>query len=102
MSTVIGIVMQYYATGWGGLVRATAGKQATGDKRLKRYIASQEIPQKPSSVEAVVVEEPSSGQEGETDYGESGVQRQERGGGYPKGTRYIKRHPRGGKRQRPK
>lgn len=49
-SSVIRIVIQYFATGWGGLVPARAEKQAARDKKYKRRIAAQETPLKDADV----------------------------------------------------
>ncbi len=89
-SGVIRILMQYFATGWGGVASSMATKLAIRDKRLKYRVAVQE-----AAAEADIVE-PSSEEEGGLDYEESGGERQDRGGGYSASLRAIKRHPRRG------
>jgi YidC/Oxa1 family membrane protein insertase len=95
-SGVIRILMQYFATGWGGVASSMATKLAVRDKRLKYRIAVQE-----AAAEADIVE-PSSEEEGGLDYEESGGERQDRGGGYSASLRAIKRHPRRGRSHRRK
>jgi len=93
-SSVIRIVVQYYVTGWGGLVSSTAGKQVIiRDRRYKRRIALQEAPLRDADIGADIVE-PSSTQEEGLGYEESGDERQDRGGGYPTRPREIRRPPR--------
>ena len=91
-SNIIRIVIQYFATGWGGLIKSPVAKQAARDKRYKRRIAMQEAPVADAEV----------AQEGETDYGESGDKQQDRGGGYPTSSRAIGRQPRRSRRHHPK
>ena len=95
-SGVIRILMQYFATGWGGVASSMATKLAIRDKRLKYRIAVQE-----AAAEADIVE-PSSEEEGGLDYEESGGERQDRGGGYPTSPRAIRRQPRRGRSHRRK
>ncbi len=92
-STVIRIVIQYYITGWGGLVPSMAGKKVVRDKKYKRRIALQEAPLKDTDIGADIAE-PSSTQEEGLGYEESGDERQDRGGGYPARPREIRRPPR--------
>ncbi len=91
-SSVIRVVIQYLATGWGGLVPSMAGKQALfiRDRKYKRRIALQEAPLKDADIGADIVE-PSSTEEEELGNGESGDKRQDRGGGYPTSLRAIRR-----------
>ena len=91
-SSVIRIVMQYYVTGWGALVPSTAGKQAflVRDGKYKRRIALQEAPLKDADIGADFVETSSTQEEG-LGYGESGDERQDRGGGYPTRFKSIRR-----------
>ena len=93
-SSVIRIVMQYFATGWGGLITATAKKQVARDRRYKERIA--EVEEAPLDDVEVTKEE-----EG-LDYGEPGDKRQDRGGGYPTRPRATKPQPRRGRGHRPK
>jgi len=81
-SSVIRIVMQYYVTGWGGLVPSMAGKQVIRDRRYKRRIALQEVPLREADIGADIVEPASTEEEG-LDYEKSGDRWQDRGGGYP-------------------
>jgi len=93
-SSVIRIGMQYFATGWGGLIPARAAKQVSRDKKYKSRIT--EVEEAPSA-DVEVTE-----QEAGLDYGKSGDKRQDSGGGYsarPKGTG---RQPRRGRSRRPK
>jgi len=85
-SSAIRIGLQYVATGWGGLVPSTAGKQVIRDRRYKRRIALQEVPLKDTDIGADVgvdIVEPTSTQEEELGYEKSGDEGQDRGGGYP-------------------
>jgi len=93
-SNAIRVAIQYLATGWGGLVPSTAGKQALliRDRKYKRRIALQEAPLKDADIGADIVE-PSSTQEEELGYGKSGDERQDRGRGYPASLRAIRRQP---------
>jgi len=92
-STVIRVVMQYYATGWGGLIPSAAGKQVIRDRRYKRSIALQEVPLKEADIGAEIVEPTSTEEEG-LGYGESGDKGQDRGGGYPARPEAFRRLPR--------
>ncbi|MCK4368801.1 MAG: membrane protein insertase YidC [Dehalococcoidales bacterium] len=90
-SNVIRISIQYSVGGWGGLVKTAAKKQVGRDKKYKQRITEVE---KTSEGADVVV--PSSTQEEGLSYEESGGERQDRGGGYPKSLRATRRHPRRG------
>ena len=91
-SNVIRIGIQYFVTGWGGLVKSTPKKQVVRDRKYKQRIA--QVEQAPSGGADIVV--PSSTQEEGLDYEDSGSKRQDRGGGYPKSPRAIRRQPRRG------
>ena len=97
-SNVIRIGIQYFVTGWGGLVKSTPKKQVARDKKYKQRIA--QVEQAPSGGADIVV--PSSAQEEGLDYGDSGSKRQDRGAGYPKSPRAIRRQPRRGRGHRSK
>lgn len=84
-SNVIGIVMQYFVTGWGGLVKPKADKKAVVEKKTKEP-APQPVPP------AV----------GEVDHGESGSTREDRGGGNPAGASPARPKPRPSSRRRRK
>ena len=101
ISNVISIVMQYFVTGWGGLVPVRAGKKVTSDKRIERRTARQKAPLGEADTSADIVIEPSSAQEEELGYGKSGDKRQDRGGSYPTRLRATRRKPgRGGGQHR--
>ncbi len=91
-SSVIRIGIQYFVTGWGGLVKSAPRKQIARDKKYKQRIAQME--EEPSGGADIVVT--SSTQEEGLGYEESGDERQDRGRGYPKSLRAIRRHPRRG------
>jgi len=96
-STVIRVLMQYYTTGWGGLVKAGAPKPAGRDKGYKTRIAQMEQgPLEPADISADIVE-PSSEEEEGPAYGESRDKRQDSGGGYTTRLREIRRQPRRGR-----
>jgi YidC/Oxa1 family membrane protein insertase len=101
-SNVISIVLQYFVTGWGGLVKSTAGKLTGRDRKYKQRIA--QIEERPSEYADVGTDivEPSSTQGEDLGYGKSGDERQDRGGGYPTRLREIRRQPRRSKGHRPK
>jgi len=93
-SSVIRIVIQYFVTGWGGLIPATAKKQVTRDGRYKKRIA--QIEEAPLDDVEVTKEE-----EG-LDYGKPGDERQDRRGGYPTRPRATRPQPRRGRSHHPK
>ena len=92
-SNIIGIVMQYFVTGWGGLVipGITTGKTISGKKS-----EGQVVRQKASPMVGTKIAEPVSPPEGEVGDGKPGVQRQDRGGSYPARSGAIRRKPGGG------
>jgi YidC/Oxa1 family membrane protein insertase len=101
-SNVISIVIQYFVTGWGGLVKSAAGRPTGRDKGYKKRIAQiEEEPSEYADVGADIVE-PSSTQGEGLGYEKSGDERQDRGGGYPTRLREIRRQPRRSKGHRPK
>jgi len=100
-SNVISIVMQYFVTGWGGLVSAPGGKKVTSDKKTVVRDARQKEPLEAADMSADIVV-PSSAQEEGLDYGKSGDQRQDRRGSYPTRLRAPRRKPGGGRSQRRK
>lgn len=58
-SSIIRVAIQYYITGWGGLVSSSAGKQDTRDSKYKRRIAMQGAPVKDTRTGAdIVIKEP--------------------------------------------
>ena len=101
-SSAIRIVIQYFVTGWGGLVRVTTPKPAGRDKKYRRRIAQlEERPSEYADTGADIVE-PSSGQEEGLDYGKSGDERQDRGRGDSAGLKGIRRQPGRSRSHRPK
>ncbi|HEY79082.1 MAG TPA: YidC/Oxa1 family membrane protein insertase [Dehalococcoidia bacterium] len=102
-STVIGIAMQYFITGWGSLLPGREAGQATRDKKYRSRIAR--VEQAPvaetEAIEADIVE-PSTAQEGGKESAGAGDKRQDRGAGYPKSIRQIRRQPRSSRRRYPK
>ncbi len=101
-STVIRVVMQYYASGWGALAPSTARRRPVGkDKNYMKRITQVEQAPTEEPVEADIVI-PSSTEEAGVDYEGSGDKRQERRGGYPPSLRTIRHQPRRGRGHRPK
>ncbi len=94
-SNIISIVMQYFVTGWGGLVPASAGKKAAGDKKIQGRAARQKAPLSEADISADITV-PSTAQEEELGYGKSGDKRQDHGGGYTTRLRATRRKPGGG------
>ena len=93
-SSVIRIGIQYFVTGWEGLIPATAKKQVTKDGRYKKRIA--QVEEAPLDDVEVTKEE-----EG-LDYGKPGDERQDRRGGYPTRPRATRPQPRRGRGHHPK
>jgi YidC/Oxa1 family membrane protein insertase len=82
-SSIIRVVIQYFISGWGGLVSARATRQVSRDKRYKERIAQvEEAPLEGEVINADIVE-PSPVQKEGSSYGESGDKRQDRRGSYP-------------------
>ncbi len=101
-SNVISIAIQYFVTGWGGLVKSTAGRPTGRDKGYKKRIAQIEGgSSKYADIGADIVG-PSSTQGEGLGYEESGDERQDRGGDYPTRLKGIRRQPRRSKGHRPK
>jgi len=100
-SSIVRIVIQYYVTGWGGLVSSKGRRPITRDEKYKRRIASQEEPLADDDTGADITV-PDSGQEEGLDYGKSGDKRQDRGGGYPTSLRATRRRSGRGKSRRSK
>ena len=101
-SNVIQIVMQYFVSGWGGLGSIMSGNKGIDDKKNKGRITRQKAPLTEDDTSADIVIESSSTQEEESDYGEFGDKRQDRGGSYPTRLRTPRRKPGGGGGQRRK
>jgi YidC/Oxa1 family membrane protein insertase len=79
VSNVISIVLQYFVTGWGGLIPAPSGKKSSSDKKTKEQATQQKMSLKEGSSETTA--ETGSAQGGELDHGKSGDKRQDRGRG---------------------
>ncbi len=79
-SNVISIVMQYFVTGWGGLVLGAAGKKTAVDKKSEGRIARREAPLTEADTGADIVIEPSSAREEGLSNGKSGDEGEDRQG----------------------
>jgi YidC/Oxa1 family membrane protein insertase len=84
-SNLFRIGLQYWIGGWGGLAKSSPKKDSGRDKKYKQRIT--EVETKTSGGADVA---PSSAQEEDVSYEESGGKRPERGGGYPKSLRDTK------------
>ena len=92
-SSIIRIAIQYFVTGWGGLVKVTTTKPVGRDKKYKSRIAQvEEKPSEYADTGADIVE-PASGQEEGLGNGKSGDKRQDRGRGYSERLKEIGRQP---------
>jgi YidC/Oxa1 family membrane protein insertase len=101
-SSVIRIVIQYFVTGWGGLVKVTTPKPGGRDKKYMKRIAQVEgKPTEHADIGADIVE-PTSGEGEELGYGKSGDKRQDSERGYSERPKTIRRQPRRGRSNRPK
>ncbi len=90
-SSIVRIAMQYYSSGWGGLVRTSTTKPSGRDQKFKKKIASVEGRSLTvSDISADIVETSSTPEEG-LDYGQSGDKRPDIGGGYKASLRAIRR-----------
>ena len=95
-SNLFRIGLQYWIGGWGGLVKSSPKRDNGRDKKYKQRIASVE---KASTGDADIV--PSSAQEEDLSYEESGDKRPDSGGGSPKSPRDTKpKSRRGGSHRR--
>jgi len=101
-SSVVRICIQYYVTGWGGLVPTAARRTVDKDKKYRKRIAEVEQAHLESADIGADIVEPSSTQEEGLGYGESGDKRKYSGGGYPTSLRAIRRQPGKGKGHHPK
>ena len=101
-ATSIRIIMQYFATGWGGLTFSSAGRKATTDRKIEGRATRQRGPLTEADTSADIVIEPSSAQEEGLDYGESGDKRQDSRRSYPTSLRSTRRQSGGGRSQRRK
>lgn len=101
-STIIRIVMQYYTTGWGGLIPSGAGKKSTSEKEYKGRTIKEKKALTLDETSADIVIEPSTARGEETDDGESGDKRKDSGGGYSGGAGPVRRQSGGGRSSRRK
>jgi YidC/Oxa1 family membrane protein insertase len=97
-SNIFRIGVQYFVSGWGGLIKSAPKKQVGRDKKYKERIT--QVEEAPSSGADIIV--PSSPEEEGLSYEESGGKRPDRGGGYPKSLRATRRQPRRGRGHRRK
>ena len=98
-SNVIRVVMQYYATGWGGLVPARTPGQVIRDRKYRGRIAqAEQAPSEGAAISADIVETDSTQEEG-LGNGGAGDKRQDRGTGYPTSIRQVGRQPRPSRRR---
>ena len=84
-SNLFRIGLQYWLGGWGGLVKSSPKRDTGRDKKYKKRIA--EVEKAPEGGADIV---PSSAQEEDLSYEESGGKRPDRGGGHPKSLRDTK------------
>lgn len=102
-STSIRIVMQYFATGWGGLTIPRLGRKGSNDKEIKGRVVRQKKPLTSADTSADIVVTSGTAKGEGTEDGKSGNKRQDGGRGNPKGFGPIRRQPggsRGNRRQR--
>jgi len=101
-SNVISIVMQYFVTGWGGLVKVSPRKQIIKDRdiKLRKHITQAESGT--ADITQADISQPSLAKE--EGFEDEGIrsERQDRGGGYPARISRTKHKPRKGRGHRPK
>ena len=100
-SSAIRIVIQYFVTGWGGLVKVSTTKQDGKDQKYKKRIAQVEERTSEHDDTGADIVAPTSGEEG-LDDGKSGDKRQDRGRGYSERLKEIRRQPGRSRSNRPK
>jgi YidC/Oxa1 family membrane protein insertase len=100
-SSAIRIVIQYFVTGWGGLVKVSTTKQDGKDQKYKKRIAQVEERTSEHDDTGADIVAPTSGEEG-LDDGKSGDKRQDRGRGYSERLKEIRRQPGKSRSNRPK
>jgi YidC/Oxa1 family membrane protein insertase len=93
-SNIVRIGIQYSATGWGGLIKTAPKKPEEKPKPRTAEVAK--LPERADIVA------PSPAQEEGSSHEESESKWQDRGGGYPKSIRAVKRKPRRGRGHRRK
>jgi len=101
-SSVIRIAIQYFVTGWGGLVKVATPKSPDRDKKYRKRIAQVEEKTSEYADTGADIVEPTSGQEEGLDYGQSGDNRQDRGRGDSARLKGIRREPGRSRSHRPK
>ncbi|MDP6142385.1 MAG: YidC/Oxa1 family membrane protein insertase [Dehalococcoidales bacterium] len=102
ISNVITVVIQYFVTGWGGLLSLKTGRPSGRDKTYKKRIAQVEQPSSEiTALEADIVTTGSAKEEG-VEYERTGDKRQDSGGGYKSSLRKIRHRPRGSRSRHPK
>jgi YidC/Oxa1 family membrane protein insertase len=97
VSNIVSIVIQYFVTGWGGL--APKSKTTTKVSKSKPLVAQVSTTSRDIEAKAEIVE---SARKEESDYGRTGDEREDRGGGYPARPKTIRPNPRAGRGHRPK
>jgi YidC/Oxa1 family membrane protein insertase len=101
-SNVITVAIQYFVTGWGGLLPAKAGKPNGRDKKYKKRIAQAEQTSTETAAPEADIVVTSSAQEEGVEYERDKDERQDRGGGYKASPRKVRHRPRGSRGRRPK
>ena len=101
-STSIRVIMQYFATGWGGLSIPKFGRQGNKDKEIRGRVTRQPKPLTAADTSADIVIEPGTAKGEGTEDGKSGDKRQDSGGSNQKGTRPTRRQQGGGRDNRRK
>lgn len=101
-STIIRIVMQYYTTGWGGLIPTRDDNKSTREKEYKGRTIKEKKALTEAETSADIVIEPSTAPGEETDDGQSGDKRKDSGGRSPGGPGPVRRQSGGGRSNRRK
>ena len=96
-SNIVSIVIQYFVTGWGGLVGAKAKEPGIRERRYEGRMALPEAP-----VEGTVAIEQNPSEEVGADYGIYGDKQPDRRGRYPTSIRATKHRSRRGRDRRHK
>lgn len=100
-STAIRVLLQWYATGWGGVSLPTSLGRSDNDKKIQSSTLSKKKQLGESDTSADIVIESDAAEEEGIDYEESGDNRQNRGGSYPTSIRATRRRTGGsGSRRR--
>lgn len=102
-SNIFRVAVQYFATGWGGLVGETARRQVIiRDQKYKRRITQVEEGSLDEADIGADIVEPSSAQEEELSYEKFGSKSQDRGGSPPTRLKTTRRQPGRSRGHRPK